>query len=108
MSSEAQESALARLLFVPVCDPSTSTRLDAVMEEIRVARLVAHMRPYLVSSACAATQPLRAVIPAQRGVANVIEQRRLADNARRRENTPRSAPPVRRQYPQTPYSGSTR
>ncbi len=103
MSSEAQESALARMLFPPVCETSTSARLAALMEEIRVARLVAHMRPFLVSSASAATQPLRAVIPAQRGVADAIEQRRLADNVRRRDG----AVPDRRP-PSAPYSGSTR
>ncbi len=103
MSGEAQENALECLLFDTVRDPSLQTRLAALMEEIRVARLVAHMRPFLVSSASAATQPLRAVIPAQRGVADAIEQRRLADNVRRRDG----AVPDRRP-PSAPYSGSTR
>ncbi|MBW0088212.1 hypothetical protein I4I73_29015 [Pseudonocardia sp. KRD-184] len=45
-TSEAQ----ARLLLTAVCGLSMSERLDAMMEEVRVARLIAHMQPYLVSS----------------------------------------------------------
>lgn len=106
MSSETQESALARLLFVPVCDPSTSTRLDALIEEVRVAQLVAYMRPYLVSSATAVTQPM---VPVQRRAPHPAEKRLddITADAPRRAARPPAAPP-RRRYPDIPYAGSTR
>lgn len=101
--------ARARLLFEAVCEPTVAGRLADVGEELRVARLIAHMRPYLPSSQAARTQPMQVVIPAQRGVADAIEQRRLDGNVRRLEAHYRAVaarrdPPT----PSTPYSGGTR
>lgn len=109
MSGEAQTNALARLLFVPVCEPSTSARLEALMEEIRVARLIAHMRPYLVSSATAVTRPM---VPVQRRVTHPAEKRLddITADTRRRATRPPPAAPAHRPLPgsDVPYSGSTR
>lgn len=64
----------AQMLLAPIQEVSLTSRLDAVTEEMRVARPVAHMRPYLPSSTVAATQPMRAV-PAQRRNPHPDEQR---------------------------------
>lgn len=87
-----------------------TTRLDALLtevraaqaDEIRVARLIAYMRPDLPSSAVAATQPMAAVIPTQRRTTHPAEQRiddQIADALRRRSlevNRARTGTPRRR------------
>lgn len=70
----------ACLLLAPLQEVSLTSRLDAVTEEMRVARLIAHMRPYLPSSTAAATQPMRA-IPAQRAAPHQERYERLVDSA---------------------------
>lgn len=104
----------ARLLFGPILEPVLTDRMAAVADEVRCARLVAHMRPYLLSSAVAATLPLRAVIPAQRR-ATRPDERRLDDTAAlllARRDAPRTeahrSAMQRRYPPTTPYTGGTR
>ncbi len=118
MSGEAQENALECLLFDPVRDPSLESRLAALMEEIRVARLVAHMRPYLPSSATAATQPMPQVHPAASPTGVFIPAQRtrtsrigLSPPAAAEQARIKAARAARRSPPpgsHTPYSGSTR
>lgn len=75
---------------------------DLHAAEIRVARLIAYMRPYLPSATVAVTQPIRVVIPAQRRATHPAEQRlddQIADALRRRSlevNRARTGPPRRR------------
>lgn len=64
------DAAVAHLLFEPLVAQSIAWRLALVTEEIRVARLIAHMRPYLIS----ATRP-SVSIPAPR---SPKEERRAA------------------------------
>lgn len=98
--------ARARLLFEAVCEPTVAGRLAEVGEELRVARLVAHMRPYLPSSQTARTQPMPAVVPVQRRATHPAEQRLddITVTTRRRAQRGRSPFAV----PTVPYSGGTR
>lgn len=95
--------ARARLLFEAVCEPTVAGRLADVGEELRVARLVAHMRPYLPSSQVARTLPM---VPVQRRATHPAEQRLddIAATTRRRVQRGRSPFNV----PTVPYSGGTR
>ncbi len=104
MSGEAQEDALTRMLSGSMRDPST--RLDALLEEVRVARLVAHMRPYFLSSASAATQPMVAVPPrtGPRPHQDKWDTFVTAAFSAVRPRLPPASPPG----PHIPYSGSTR
>ncbi len=70
----------------------------AVEEEIRVARLVAHMRPYLLSSAAVATQPMA---PVQRSISDRYDDalrrgQETADTTRQRRRTQRTTSSLRR------------
>lgn len=98
MNGPDPSNALARLLLDSACAPTVTERLDALMEEVRVARLVAHMRPYLLSSTTEQTQPM---VPVQRRVTHHAE-RRLDDitaEARRREAAGRAPAAPRRAAP---------
>lgn len=58
IESRSPSEERADLLFGPILESSVPARLGAVAEELRVARLVAHLRPYLLSSTVAATHPV--------------------------------------------------
>lgn len=71
--------ARAGLLVDPATEPSFPARLDGLLDEVRVARLIAHMRPYLLSSPVCVTQPMPPVVPAQRQADAVLAEQRLDD-----------------------------
>lgn len=86
MTASSAGDALARMLFDSATEPSLAARLDGLAEEVRVARLIAHLRPFLPSST-----PTPILVPAQRR-AGSSEQRwddLLSATYRRQRRRPR-------------------
>lgn len=72
--------ALAHLLFGPILEPVVSTRLDKVADEVRVAQVIAHLKPFSGQEWAdryghLARRLPGARIPSQRRVTHPAEQR---------------------------------